>query len=321
MHTCSSLGVASLSKLRVRGWPCPDYTCSCFLMCFPLLKVNEFDEVERLDCFDDYSYRVKILTQGRKNDSMVREMRRFHGRFTSVMDVKVKILEEFEDMVPPNISFAIGYFNGKQSTKYWLCTREDLAAMYDSHTNEPGKCIRLWCDGKSRVDHVDKQASKRKKVSEESKTRREVKEDKVADLAKELREKNCDVHDLSEPQYSLWARMIISGSHSSMDSPPQIPMITGISGKRNTRKSLDDDAVVRAAAIFNNVSSTQIVSASPVSASSPISVGVSPGKAVDIRGKSLNQLSTIKKLCEDGVLSQREYEEQKEIILGGLKKL
>ena len=109
--------------------------------------------------------------------------------------------------------------------------------------------------------------------------------------------------------------MIISGSHSSKDSPPQVPLITGISGKRR----YEITAVVRAAAIFkavDNGSSTQ-----NYIQTSPGPVGVSPGKAVDIRGKSLNQLATIKKLCEDGVLSQVEYEEQNKTILGGLKKL
>jgi hypothetical protein len=235
------------------------------------------------------------------------------------MDVRVKILEEFEDVVPPNISFSIGYFYGKQSTKYWLCTKEDITAMYDSYASQPEKDIRLWCHGKSDVDFVDKQAPKRKKIAEDTRTRREEKEDRVAHLAKELKEKNSGVHDLSEPQYSLWARMIISGSHGSKDSPPQVPLITGINGKRNARKSLDED-VVRAAAIVkavNNVASTQIIHSH---SASPAPVGVSPGKVVDMRGKSLNQLCTIKKLYEDGVLSQDEYKEQKEIILEGLRK-
>ena len=48
-------------------------------------------------------------------------------------------------------------------------------------------------------------------------------------------------------------------------------------------------------------------------------VGVSPGKAAEIRGKSFDQLGTLK-LFENGVLTQKEFEEQKD-ILSGLKKL
>ena len=33
--------------------------------------------------------------------------------------------------------------------------------------------------------------------------------------------------NLSEVQYRLWARMLVTGVHSSKDNPPQFPMITG----------------------------------------------------------------------------------------------
>ena len=34
-------------------------------------------------------------------------------------------------------------------------------------------------------------------------------------------------HNYTEPQYRLWARMVQNGIHTSKDSPPQVPMITG----------------------------------------------------------------------------------------------
>jgi len=34
-------------------------------------------------------------------------------------------------------------------------------------------------------------------------------------------------HNYTEPQYQLWARRIQNGIHTSKDSPPQVPMITG----------------------------------------------------------------------------------------------
>ncbi|MCG8622810.1 MAG: hypothetical protein MJE68_12545 [Proteobacteria bacterium] len=49
-------------------------------------------------------------------------------------------------------------------------------------------------------------------------------------------------------------------------------------------------------------------------------MGVSPGKISEIRGKSYTQLATLKQLYEDGVLTH-EFQEQKEMILSGLKKL
>ena len=39
-------------------------------------------------------------------------------------------MEEFEDQVPPTTCFPVGYFVGRQSTKKWLVTQEELTAMY-----------------------------------------------------------------------------------------------------------------------------------------------------------------------------------------------
>ena len=159
-----------------------------------------------------YSYRVKILNPQYRKDSVVREMRRYHGKFSSVVELKVKILEEFEELVPTNITFAVGYFDGRQSTKRWICSPGDLNAMYDSHASNPGKEIRLWCNG--RRAHEDEDDSdddadddtnscptkrkRRRKSSDTSKhskqkqrsepTRREEKESQVDDLVQELRE-------------------------------------------------------------------------------------------------------------------------------------
>ena len=41
-------------------------------------------------------------------------------------------MEEFEDHVPPTTCFSVGYFAGRQSTKKWLITQEDLTAMYSN---------------------------------------------------------------------------------------------------------------------------------------------------------------------------------------------
>ena len=39
------------------------------------------------------------------------------GRFSSVIDIKIKLMEELEDQVPPTTHFSVGYFVGRQSTK------------------------------------------------------------------------------------------------------------------------------------------------------------------------------------------------------------
>ena len=61
-----------------------------------------------------------------KKDIIIRELRRFHGRFNSITELKVR-MEELEESVLQTAKFAVGYF--VQSTKYWICN-EDLNALY-----------------------------------------------------------------------------------------------------------------------------------------------------------------------------------------------
>ena len=56
-------------------------------------------------------------------------------------------MEEFEDQVPPTTCFSVGYFEGRQSTKKWLITQEDLSAMYSAIEHAGKTEVCLWCDG------------------------------------------------------------------------------------------------------------------------------------------------------------------------------
>ena len=60
----------------------------------------------------------------------------------------------------------------------------------------------------------------------------------VESLATELKELHGDKLQLNETQYRLWARMIVSGIHTSKDEPPQVPLITtGVTPKRKQSDS------------------------------------------------------------------------------------
>lgn len=271
-----------------------------------------------------YSYRVKIINPIRKKDVVVRELRHFHGQFSSIIDLKVRLMEELEESVPQTTKFAIGYF--VQSTKYWIYNEEDLKALYTTSDNQ----ITLWCDGREEncTESTPSRSSKRRKKSDEHATKREEKEQHVEDLAKELQELHGDKLELSDTQYRLWARMIITGIHASKETPPQIPLITGVTPKRKQSDTFKDTIMHTATAVMkavtSNFPSPTIVQTPQIQqtiSQSQEAAGVSPGKAADIRGKSFDQLSTLKKLFEDGVLTQKEFEEQKDIILTGLKRL
>ena len=106
----------------------------------------------------------------RKKDIIVRELRRFHGRFNSITELKVRLMEELEESVPQTTKFVVGYF--VQSTKHWICNEEDLNALYTACDNQ----ITLWCDGREDECHIEStpsRSSKRRKKGEEHVTKRE----------------------------------------------------------------------------------------------------------------------------------------------------
>ena len=63
-----------------------------------------------------YNYRLKVIDP-KKTNFIVCAAHQFHGRFSSVVDLKAKLMEEFQEQVPKTVSFNVGYFEGHQSTK------------------------------------------------------------------------------------------------------------------------------------------------------------------------------------------------------------
>ena len=45
-----------------------------------------------------YGYRIKIINPSNKNNFIVHDLYRFHGKFDSVTSMKVKIIKEFKEV-------------------------------------------------------------------------------------------------------------------------------------------------------------------------------------------------------------------------------
>jgi len=122
----------------------------------------------------------------------------------------------------------------------------------------------------------------------------------------------------SEPQFRLWARMISNGPHSSKSDPLQVLMIVGHSGTRSSKK----DTIANAVAVVTKAMAPTCTVPSPHNTSSESqsssgshsqnsSMRISPGKAVEIRGKYYTQLASLKQLFEESVIDEKEMKEQK----------
>ena len=220
-------------------------------------------------------------------------------------------MEEFKDQVPETINFSVGYFVGRQSTKKWLVSQEDLECMYTA-VRQAGKTdICLWCDGWQEEKDSDSSQKRRRDSSPVSTSRRAVKEKEIDELFVELKEMHVDDLDLSDPQYRLWARTIVNGIHSSKDTPPKVPMISGVTPTRPAKKSIEETVASTVAAVVMNLQGAARPSThlSPVGPDSGLRI--SPSKGVDVRGKCYSQLSCLKQLFEDSILTTEEFQEQK----------
>ena len=63
-------------------------------------------------------------------------------------------------------------------------------------------------------------------------------EREIDDITAEL--KGLHGGKFGEPQFRLWARMVINGIHKSKETPPNIRMITGVTPTRASRPSIED---------------------------------------------------------------------------------
>ena len=195
----------------------------------------------------EYSYKVKIINPNKKSDVVVRQLNRFTSEFKAVMDVRMKLIEEFQEQVPNTVDFTIGYFDGCQSAKIWLVTSDDLRTMYKKYP--AGGNLSLWCEGRSVATSDSTHAPKRKRDGEasSSSTSRQEKEEEVESIYKELREKHTSKYDT--PRLRLWSRMIAGGLHDDYESPPNIPAFSGNIAKRPRKDGLCD-AMSSAAVAF-----------------------------------------------------------------------
>ena len=197
-----------------------------------------------------------------------------------------------------------------------LVDTEDLKTMYGSFPK--GGTITLWCD--SRVEQSD--TRKRKKDTDSFSMRNTIEENEavVEETYQTLLDKHGQKYDT--PRLRLWARCICSEQHQSYDNPPALPAFMEPQPKK--RKDSLSDALAGAAGAFALVVSSKDATSKSPSVSlqhTGSGQGVSPAKAVELRMKNYEQLRYLQQLFDDGVLTEKEFSEQKRDILDFLRKI
>ena len=212
-------------------------------------------------------------------------------------------------MVPASFTFNVGYFEGQKHSKMWIVTEEDLTAMYEKY---PSGEVLLWCDGND--EEIKERNPKRKRDEVQVSSRRQEREEEIDRLVKELKAKHGDKYEMNKLR--LWGRMITSNLHDSTEEPPNVPMFGGASSYKKHRSSPLTEAAI---AFANHLSGSK--TSDSVDQQTPAPAIVSPGRAVDLRMKNLEQLRYLQQLHTDGILNESEYAEQKTTILNSLRKL
>lgn len=199
------------------------------------------------------------------------------------------LLSSFLDSTEANIQF--GYivpghgFKGKQKS---LMSDTDLEEMYSSY---PSKRVRVW------LKHVKPQKRQRSDDSSSSDcqpkrsssagpgfTSHLKKMTEVEEIFVELSDKHSSQY--TPEQIRAWAHMIQMKKHESLEVPPKKPFF------RNCKKQV----------------------------STSDRPGVSPGKRIELRSKCIDQLEKWHTLLERGAISNQEYAELHQTILGDIKK-
>lgn len=278
-----SVGMTSNSRISVSANGNSVRTATPFLIQAPMDSKQLYQltasllaqREEKEKAKETYSYRVKIINQKKKNDFQTRRLQ-YCDRFSTIHHLKEKLIEEFDNQVPAISSkFQVGYFEGRQSSKIWLCINDDIDAMYKGQSTSE---ILLWCDARTAEDDEEDlpvSANKRSKQDNGplAAGKRAQLSEKTQQIVTDLQKQHGDQYSMV--QYRLWARMITAGIHSMTDNPPAVPAISGTLKKSSIKKKGEN-------------------SPPKVGEGSSLCIGMSPGRKADIRSKYLEQLSSKK---------------------------
>ena len=127
----------------------------------------------------------------------------------------------------------------------------------------------------------------------------------------------------TEAQLRVWARLVVNGLHKDMDSPPNIPIISGepVKKKRKIKAPKENDSLTDVIKTAVSAFAEKLGSPSRCSSSPKAACGISPSTKAKVSSEYLGQLSSLRELLEKGVLSDEEFQEQKRFALSNLRSL
>ena len=122
----------------------------------------------------------------------------------------------------------------------------------------------------------------------------------------------------------LWAKLIHTGRHDDYVTPPNIPLITGKTAtpQKHRTDEIADVVAGAATAVIKAINQSQPQTPPKSCSTNDQHVKkISPLKVVTLRRSCLDDLRRVKDLYEENVLTNEEFSDEKQRILGMLKGL
>ena len=257
---------------------------------------------------DRFVNKIMIRVESRESN---KEFRNFTLRNldTEVINCCEELKREVRSQLEEDVTtgdFDVGYVQGTNKV-IRIRSRLDIQEFWQNFRK--GNLI-LWCDG------LSKSTSKRSDDTEPTSKKRKLKPTKDSTKDEEVQkvvEKLMTKHgtNFTTMQLRIWAEMINGGLHSSYDNPPTTSMFSRAGPTSNKSGPSVNQVIVDAAKAFTSSLSGRATS----------SRCSGPSELIEDRSKLYKQLSELHNLKTANVLSQDEYEAEKETIMELLKKL
>jgi len=255
-------------------------------------------------------YSIKFVTYQKKTEYSVRKWRLAgQDEFDSITSLKKQLKHDFDDILHDVAEDAIqmGYIepgHGIKGRQHWIADDEDLRDMYQAHRKNK---IMFWVYTGMKKRPQTPDASHPSKVSKTGYNSHAQKMLEIEEIVDDLEKRHKETY--TREQYNVWAHMINLRRHSSRESAPNKPFFRGTKGAKP--KSKDADIPTHA---------TSSSAAEPTSVSTPaLPTGISPGKRIQLRSQSMQQLETWHSLYEKGAIELEEYKNVQEKILSDIK--
>ena len=253
-----------------------------------------------------------------KNDGKVFTLRSVSTYIvSSCMALKRLIKDQLSEDIRSVDDFDIGVLEGQNLIR--IRNNHDLEEAWD--LLKGNNKATLWCDGLACDTHVkpSRKRASNSDADEATSTRTKRKktqecDDRVQEIFDELKQAHSGKY--TTMQLRIWAEMINSGMHLSTSDPPNTSMFNRAGGAAATPSKKNDQPTAVTQALAN--AATTIASALSPAVPSKAS---SPARVIDHRSKLYKQLSELRNLHTSGILTDGQYENEKECILELLQEL